>query len=1002
MKRTKKIIKQCIKANIVIIIVLAFVMPSSIAFYNPENYDSQHNNQCDRISYNYGANNDVYAIVEWRGDLIIGGAFTEVSGVSANCIARWDGNQWHSIGQGTESTVTSLAVYNNDLIAGGYFNHVYNTDGEEITAHHIARWDGDVWDNLRYGLSAQVQALTVWNNKLIVGGQFQYAMNYMPQNYLVNNIAIWDGELWSRFNTGEYVGMDSSVYALSVFNGDLVAGGYFQFAENTYARFIAYYHDNNWQSFDNQLNQYVLCTATYDGKLIASGTTNEAGSTEYINYWDGSHWAQLGGGASGGGYAVHVHTLDIYNGDLIAGGTFTNLGSTTVNRIARWDGSTWNPLGSGMSGVLASVRSVDVYNGDLIAGGDFEQAGGITVNNITRWNGNVWNTIEPDPELSFSPDEIHFGTHNEGWTGSDTFMIWNSGDKTLEYSISENLEWITSINPSSGSVSEGYNTITVNIGDTYPMSGYYSGTIDITSNGGIGSIFVDITLNDLPSTVYVDESYTGPDNCGGHTWQYDAFDNIQDGINGVEPEGVVEVHSGEYHEHVVANKRMYLRGAGMGSTVIDGDSVDEYDVVRITADYVTISGFTIRDSGNWDPINDGDDDAGIDITSSYNTIEYNTIIDNFHGILMRDSSMYNTITGNTISNNARNGIDTPADSQASHNIISHNIIADQQRGIRLCSAHQNSIYDNTFTNNGIFIGQGTTTGYYSTNNHIYYNEFEFNGIYIQEYSGKYNRIYNNNFRWTGSGVWMAVNTENNRVYHNNFLVDDAAADYGSNYWDNGYTDDSYGGNFWADYDWTHDAYKGSAQQTPGQDGVGDIETGGRQPHSITGGASDNFPFVESNGWNKNYGTCFLAGTQITMADGSHMNIEDIQIGDMVSAFDEKEQRVVSAPVTNVFHHTVEQMSNSYLIINQNLKVTSNHPLYVNGKWIPAGKTIIGDNLQNIKGVTIPILSIEKVNKRVPTYNLEVETYHTYFAEDILVHNKETPELFSLFCDDGGP
>ena len=39
-----------------------------------------------------GVNGSVYAIVEFRGDLVVGGRFSSIAGISANNIARWDGS----------------------------------------------------------------------------------------------------------------------------------------------------------------------------------------------------------------------------------------------------------------------------------------------------------------------------------------------------------------------------------------------------------------------------------------------------------------------------------------------------------------------------------------------------------------------------------------------------------------------------------------------------------------------------------------------------------------------------------------------------------------------------------------------------------------------------------------------------------------------------------------------------------------------------------------------
>jgi hypothetical protein len=100
-----------------------------------------------------------------------------------------------------------------------------------------------------------------------------------------------------------------------------------------------------------------------------------------------------------------------------------------------------------------------------------------------------------DPELSYTPKNIDFSEREPGWTGSDTFEIWNSGEQTLTYTISENLDWIE-VFPISGSSDGEHDSITVSVVDTINMSGFYGGNIDISSNGGSGSIFISIFINE--------------------------------------------------------------------------------------------------------------------------------------------------------------------------------------------------------------------------------------------------------------------------------------------------------------------------------------------------------------------------------------------------------------------------------------------------------------------------------------------------------------------------
>jgi len=56
--------------------------------------------------------------------------------------------------------------------------------------------------------------------------------------------------------------------------------------------------------------------------------------------------------------------------------------------------------------------------------------------------------------------------------------------------------------------------------------------------------------------------------------------------------------------------------------------------------------------------------------------------------------------------------------------------------------------------------------------------------------------------------------------------------------------------------------------------------------------------------------CFLAGTQIMLANGTLANIEDIKVGDMIMAYDLANKSAVAAPVTTTFARNATE----YLII----------------------------------------------------------------------------------------
>jgi len=133
------------------------------------------------------------------------------------------------------------------------------------------------------------------------------------------------------------------------------------------------------------------------------------------------------------------------------------------------------------------------------------------------------------------------------------------------------------------------------------------------------------------------------------------------------------------------------------------------------------------------------------------------------------------------------------------------------------------------------------------------------------------------------------------------------------------------------------------------------------------------------------GGCFLAGTKVLMKDGSYKSIEKIKEGDMVSTFsDPFEQRLVYGEVREIWKHYVPE----YLIINKNLRVTPEHQIYSNYRFIDAGLLKKGDWLLNSSGEKVYVKSIKIVFEPVMVYNLRVDPQHTFFAGDFYVHNQE--------------
>ncbi|MBC7772408.1 MAG: hypothetical protein H7210_07935 [Pyrinomonadaceae bacterium] len=241
------------------------------------------------------------------------------------------------------------------------------------------------------GTSNPVPAMTTWDPDadgpaepvLVTVGPFVYA-----GNLVVNGVAAYDGSAWSAIGAG----VDLSVSAVTVFEGDLVVAGNVQAAGQASA---LRWDGSAWIPMGSSLAWYVRDLAVFNGDLFIAGTFNNAGGSpvDYIARWNGSDWEALSAGVNG-----IINSLEVYNGQLVAGGTFTLAGSVPVNNIASWDGTQWHALGTGVTGGLGSnpgprVNSLHVHDNQLIVGGNFAQAGGIPSGSLAQWDGSAWSNF---------------------------------------------------------------------------------------------------------------------------------------------------------------------------------------------------------------------------------------------------------------------------------------------------------------------------------------------------------------------------------------------------------------------------------------------------------------------------------------------------------------------------------------------------------------------------------------------------------------------------------
>ena len=104
----------------------------------------------------------------------------------------------------------------------------------------------------------------------------------------------------------------------------------------------------------------------------------------------------------------------------------------------------------------------------------------------------------------------------------------------------------------------------------------------------------------LVVVVWVDDDYTSGGFNDGHTWDYDAFAVIQDGIDNVSGRGTVHVAAGGYTENLSINKNVDLVGAGAMLVTVDGGMAGAVIEAEGVDSDTRIGGMTITNGSGHD------------------------------------------------------------------------------------------------------------------------------------------------------------------------------------------------------------------------------------------------------------------------------------------------------------------------------------------------------------------------------------------------------------------
>ena len=337
-----------------------------------------------------GVDDTVRAIAVAGNDVYVGGDFLHAGGVEANGVAKWDGTRWSALGSGIARTcpgclptVTAIAVIGSDLYVGGPF-----TSAGGINANSIAKWDGTRWSAVGRGLVATlVRSIAVNGADIYVAGNVAVEGSDQVEG---DGVAKWDGTRWSTVG-----GVFGQANVVEVMGSDLYVGGFFEMISGVRAKNIAKWDGTRWSALGSGIEGEVSALKAIGGDLYAGININVPFSgppADRILKWDGANWSKLASGVSHDldNRTVHVFALAANGSDLYVGGSFILAGGFVADMLAKWNGTAWSVLGDGMNGTIEAMLA---DGRDLYVGGAFNSAGGVRARCIAKWDGANWSAF---------------------------------------------------------------------------------------------------------------------------------------------------------------------------------------------------------------------------------------------------------------------------------------------------------------------------------------------------------------------------------------------------------------------------------------------------------------------------------------------------------------------------------------------------------------------------------------------------------------------------------
>jgi len=346
-----------------------------------------------------GLDQMVKAMCEHNGDIIAGGSFDKSGNTTLNRVARWDGSQWHPLGDGLPGVwVAAVASYNGNVFANNQ------------------RWNGSQWTEL-FETDGHITAMIVHDGLLFVGGQFSQVNGQSHQN-----VFAWDGtQILSLAD-----GFPYSVYSMTEGPTGVVLSGNTDYAYGQISR----WDGNAWIS---ELENTIVHDVTYfDGDLVVSALLYVGGGMfeNALRSNSGESWHTIGEFSTG--------ALAVHDGLLLAKVNAGVQPGILCPGLIGYNGASLQGVFPPSNGFAGSFQSLHAMDTALLVGGSFVIADGQEFDGAALMANGTWSAWGGRSDL----DTTFPGSFRDlTAVGLDVFGIYEFVDYDVEVEVLVKLNW---------------------------------------------------------------------------------------------------------------------------------------------------------------------------------------------------------------------------------------------------------------------------------------------------------------------------------------------------------------------------------------------------------------------------------------------------------------------------------------------------------------------------------------------------------------------------------